>query len=189
MIQPFPKRWRCAGEFPILLGLVLLAAGLFVDDDESLGWVTLIGLAVTAIATACLAGQKTVTFNGTFALDGYAVFFDLLFLFTGIVVVLMSMTYLEGTGIPSGDYYGLVAFAIAVRDPFERQPSDELFAPSQKAEAFAGLWLALTVAGTVTDIVTSPRSARRYNERHLQIAPMVATPSGASPGVSLGFAF
>ena len=95
------------------LGLTLLALGLFVDDDETLGWVTLIGLAVTAIATALLAGQKSITFNGTFALDGYAVFFDILFLFTGIVVVLMSMTYLEGTGIPSGDYYGLVAFAIA----------------------------------------------------------------------------
>ncbi|MCC6847976.1 MAG: NADH-quinone oxidoreductase subunit N [Deltaproteobacteria bacterium] len=96
-----------------ILGLVLLALGLFVDDDETLGWITLIGLAVTAVATACLAGQKSITFNGTFALDAYALFFDLLFLVAGIVVVLMSMTYLEGTGIPSGDYYGLLAFAIA----------------------------------------------------------------------------
>ena len=96
-----------------LLGLVLLALGLFVDDDETLGWVTLIGLGVTAIATACLGGQKALTFNGTFAIDAYAIFFDLLFLVAGMVVVLMSMTYLEGTGIPSGDYYGLVAFAIA----------------------------------------------------------------------------
>jgi len=95
------------------LGFLLLTLGLFVDDDETLGWVTLIGLAVTAIATALLAGQKSITFGGTYALDGYAVFFDVLFVFTGIVVVLMSMTYLEGTGIPPGDYYGLVAFAIA----------------------------------------------------------------------------
>jgi NADH-quinone oxidoreductase subunit N len=97
-----------------LLGLVLLALGLVVDDDESLGWVMLVGLVVTAIATACLAaGEKASTFNGTFALDGYAIFFDMLFLFAGIVVVLMSMTYLEGTGIPAGDYYGLLSFAIA----------------------------------------------------------------------------
>jgi len=99
--------------FTSLLGLALLGLGLFVDDDETLGWVTLVGLVVTAIVTACLAGQKAITFNGTFALDAYAIFFDLLFLFAGIVVVLMSMTYLEGTGIPSGDYYGLVSFAIA----------------------------------------------------------------------------
>jgi NADH-quinone oxidoreductase subunit N len=95
------------------LGLVLLTLGLFVDDDETIGWAALAGLGVTAVVTALLAGQKVSTFNGTFALDGYAVFFDLLFLFAGIVVVLMSMTYLEGTGIPAGDYYGLISFAIA----------------------------------------------------------------------------
>ncbi len=96
-----------------LLGLVLLALGLYVDDDESLGWVALVGLVISAIATACLAaGEKATTFNGTFALDGYAIFFDVLFIVAGIVVVLMSMTYLEGTGIPAGDYYGLVSFAI-----------------------------------------------------------------------------
>jgi NADH-quinone oxidoreductase subunit N len=96
-----------------ILGLALLALGLFVDDDETLGWVALVGLGLTAIVTMLLAGQKASTFNGTFALDAYAVFFDLLFLFAGIAVVLMSMTYLEGTGIPAGDYYGLVSFAIA----------------------------------------------------------------------------
>jgi len=96
-----------------LLGLLLLALGLFVDDDETLGWLALIGLSLTAVATVLLAGQKISTFNGTYALDGYAVFFDMLFLFAGIIVVLMSMTYLEGTGIPAGDYYGLVSFAIA----------------------------------------------------------------------------
>ena len=94
------------------LGLVLLGLGLFIDDDETLGWVTLVGLGLTAVVTMLLAGQKVSTFNGTLALDGYAVFFDLLFLFAGILVVLMSMTYLEGTGIPAGDYYGLVSFAI-----------------------------------------------------------------------------
>jgi NADH-quinone oxidoreductase subunit N len=96
-----------------MLGLVLLALGLFVDDDETLGWVTLIGLGVTAVVTTLLAGQKSITFNGTFALDGYAVFFDVIFLVAGMLVVLMSMTYLEGTGIPAGDYYGLLTFALA----------------------------------------------------------------------------
>jgi NADH-quinone oxidoreductase subunit N len=94
------------------LGILLLTLGLYVDDDETLGWVTLIGLGLTGVATALLSGQKISTFGGTFALDAYAVFFDLLFLFAGMVVVLMSMTYLERTGIPAGDYYGLMVFAI-----------------------------------------------------------------------------
>jgi len=94
------------------LGVLLLGLGLFVEDDESLGWVTLLGLVVTAITTVLLTGQKSSTFGGTFALDGYALFFDVIFLVAGALVVLMSMTYLEGTGIPAGDYYGLVSFAI-----------------------------------------------------------------------------
>ncbi len=96
-----------------LLGILLLGLGLYVDDDETLGWVTLIGFGLTAVASLLLAGQKVSTLNGTFALDGYAVFFDVLFLVAGMVVVLMSMTYLERTGIPAGDYYALISFAIA----------------------------------------------------------------------------
>jgi len=95
------------------LGLALLCAGLFVDDEEVLGWGAIVGLGVTAVVTALLAGQRLSTFRGTFALDGYALFFDLLFLGAGILVVLMSMNVLEEAGIAAGEYYALVAFAIA----------------------------------------------------------------------------
>ena len=94
-------------------GLVLLTAGLFVDDDEVLGWTAIVGLAISLVATAVLIGQHTSAFNGTFALDGYALFFDLLTIGVGILVVLMSMNYLDETGIPPGEYYALLLFALA----------------------------------------------------------------------------
>jgi NADH-quinone oxidoreductase subunit N len=102
---------------PLLLtsgfGLVFLGAGLFIDDDEVLGWGALVGLAVTLIVTALLIGQRGAAFNGTLVLDGYALFFDLLLLGAGILVVLMSMSYVDETGIGAGEYYALLFFALA----------------------------------------------------------------------------
>ena len=95
------------------LALAILGAGLFLDDDEVLGWGALVGLGVTAVATAVLIGQRGSAFNGTFVLDGYALFFDLLLLAVGMLVVLMSMSYVEETGIGAGEYYALVLFALA----------------------------------------------------------------------------
>src|SRR5437870_2312694 len=95
------------------LGVVCLGVGLFVDDDEVLGWGALVGLGVTFITTAVLIGQHGSAFNGTLVLDGYALFFDLLILAVGCVVVLMSMSYVEETGIGAGESYALLLFALS----------------------------------------------------------------------------
>jgi NADH-quinone oxidoreductase subunit N len=95
------------------LGLACLGAGLFVEDDEVLGWMALVGLGVALVATAVLIGQQGSAFHGTLVLDGYALFFDILFLAVGMLVVLMSMSYVEETGIGAGEYYALVLFALA----------------------------------------------------------------------------
>jgi NADH-quinone oxidoreductase subunit N len=101
---------------PLLLvsgsALLVLGAGLLTDDAEVLGWGAITGLVVTLITTATLIGQRVATFRHTFALDGYAIFFDLLILGAGVLVVLMSMSYLEESGIGAGEYYALVLFAI-----------------------------------------------------------------------------
>jgi NADH-quinone oxidoreductase subunit N len=96
------------------LGIVLLASGLFVEDEEVLGWEALAGLAVTLVVTLLLIPAEHVrTFHGTFALDGYALFFDLLFIGAGMLVVLMSMDYIDETSIKPGEYYALLMFALA----------------------------------------------------------------------------
>jgi len=95
------------------LGLVFLTAGLFVTDDEVLGWGALVGLGVTFGVSALLIGQHGAAFNGTLVLDGYGLFFDLLLLAVAILVVLMSMAYVEETGMGGGEYYALLFFALA----------------------------------------------------------------------------
>ncbi len=96
-----------------LLGCGFLAAALVVDDEEVLGWGAIVGLAAIMLTTALLSGHGGTTLNGTFALDGYAIFFALLILGAGLMVVLMSMNYLAETDIPPGEYYALVCFALA----------------------------------------------------------------------------
>ncbi len=94
------------------LGVALLCSGLFTDDEEVLGWGAIVGLCGTMLVTALLAGQRASTLQGTVALDGYAIFFALLFLAAGVLVVLMSMNAVAETGMPAGEYYALIVFAI-----------------------------------------------------------------------------
>jgi NADH-quinone oxidoreductase subunit N len=96
-----------------ILACAFLAAGLFIDDDEVLGWGAIVGLGATMLVTVLLAGRGGTTLNGTYALDGYAIFFDLLILGAGLMVVLMSMNYIGETDIPPGEYYALLCFALA----------------------------------------------------------------------------
>jgi NADH-quinone oxidoreductase subunit N len=102
---------------PLLLtsgfGLVFLMAGLFVTDDEVLGWGALIGLGVTFVVSMLLIGQHGTAFNGTLVLDGYGLFFVLLMLGVAMLVVLMSMAFVEETGMGGGEYYALLFFALA----------------------------------------------------------------------------
>jgi NADH-quinone oxidoreductase subunit N len=94
------------------LGCALLASALFVDDAEVLGWGTIVGLLGTTIVSMLLTGRGEPTLGGTYVLDGYAIFFTVLILVAGALVVLMSMNYLDDTDIPAGEYYALLAFAI-----------------------------------------------------------------------------
>jgi len=96
-----------------VLGCAFLAAALFVDDDEVLGWGAIVGLGATMVVTALLAGRGGSTLNGTYTMDGFAIFFSLLILGAGLMVVLMSMNYLGETDIPPGEYYALLCFALA----------------------------------------------------------------------------
>jgi NADH-quinone oxidoreductase subunit N len=95
------------------LGLLFLLAGLFVEDDEVLGWGALVGLGVTFGISTLLIGHRASAFNDTLVLDSYALFFDLLLLGVAMLVVLMSMSYVEETGTGAGEYYALLFFALA----------------------------------------------------------------------------
>jgi NADH-quinone oxidoreductase subunit N len=93
--------------------LATLVADLFMEgpDREGLGWIGLLGLAATAIASVALWNTRATTLSGAIVVDRYGLFFTLLFCVAAGLTLLMSMSYLELTDIRTGDYYALVLFA------------------------------------------------------------------------------
>jgi NADH-quinone oxidoreductase subunit N len=94
-------------------GLVVMLADLWMEgpDREPLGWLGIVGLAVTAIASIALWNTSISTLGGAITLDRYALFFALLFCVASALTLLLSMGYLQFTDVRSGDYYTLVLFA------------------------------------------------------------------------------
>ncbi len=103
---------------PVLIttvtGLLMLCWDLGMRDEERhrLAWLGIFGLAVTAAVSSCLLGYNQLAFNGSIALDGYAMFFNLIFCLAGILTLLMSANYLQTAGIHAGEYYSLILFSI-----------------------------------------------------------------------------
>jgi NADH-quinone oxidoreductase subunit N len=94
--------------------LVMIIADLWTEgpDRDALGWLGIAGLIVTAVVSLTLWNRHEIAFSGGMALDRYALFFNLLFCATGILILLMSMNYLETTDIRIGDYYTLTMLAL-----------------------------------------------------------------------------
>jgi NADH-quinone oxidoreductase subunit N len=99
---------------PAVTGLLVLCWDLGMRDEERprLAWIGILGLLITAIVSFALLGRNEVAFNGSFALDSYAMFFNLIFCLAGILTLLMSASYLNTAGIHAGEYYSLILFSI-----------------------------------------------------------------------------
>lgn len=103
--------------------IVLVMAVLVVIFDmflpmrrrPALGYLAIAGYAGALIATATLFyyGNPTKTsFSGMFIRDDFSSFFEIIFLISGILVVLLTPTYSLKNGIPLGETYALQAFSV-----------------------------------------------------------------------------
>ena len=110
-----------ASDFYYLLPELVLTAGallLLVTDvmiprawERLLSWVTVAVLVAAAVALVA-TGQDAVTIaRGTLAIDGFGLFFKILFLMSAVVTVLMSSRYLQVEGVRPGEYYFLILCA------------------------------------------------------------------------------
>ena len=100
--------------------LVVTATGLLVlilDPFTSpahrgrLGILSLAGVAVAAIALLQRRGVSEIVFGGMLAADGFAWFFNLLFLLVAGLTLLISMPYVRRFGMDQGEYYALLLFS------------------------------------------------------------------------------
>ena len=105
---------------PLLPGLTVTVTAVLVllwdlwmreEERTLLAWLSLLGLGVAAIFSPILWGRSVNAFNGTLALDNYALFLNLLLCPAAGLTILMSVNYLEGSEIRRGEYYSLILFA------------------------------------------------------------------------------
>ncbi len=91
-------------------GVVLLADGLMPTQRKYLPFIALLGLALSAIWTTTWVARDDYqsAFDGTLALDEFAVFFYYLFAGITATVVLASIDWVNREGRGQGEYYALV---------------------------------------------------------------------------------
>ena len=99
---------------PELIVLVWACAALMVDlllrrgQRLALAGFSLIGVLLALLACIPLVGTTVTTFNGMYALDGFSLFFKVLFVLVVALTILISPRYLLIEEIPAGEYYALI---------------------------------------------------------------------------------
>src|SRR5256886_2384040 len=85
--------------------------------ESSAKWVMLILLAITAASVIICSNvvenlAQTAAFSSMFALDGFSIFFKLLFIAAVAMVALLSDDFLRESRYSAWEYYSLLAFAL-----------------------------------------------------------------------------
>jgi NADH-quinone oxidoreductase subunit N len=110
--------WRPAIPALILaltgLGVLLTQAFTPRGKTAPAAALSLFGILGAAIAVGVMASGRGLgsVLGGTLVADAYALFFHALILGVGLVVVLLSPSYLRAGGIDRGEYYALVLFSM-----------------------------------------------------------------------------
>jgi NADH-quinone oxidoreductase subunit N len=95
------------------IAMVLLLVNVFVPGKNKgyLGYLSLIGLAVTAAYVVGGWGPSTAGFGGSIVLDNFGVFFKVIFLVSAALAILITDRYLAQEECNHGEIYPLILFA------------------------------------------------------------------------------
>jgi len=94
-------------------GLLVLVLDPFTAPEkrERLAILGLAGVVAAAAILLARRGVSEIAFGGMLAADGFAVFFNLLFLLVTGLTLLISIPYVRRTGMEHGEYYALLLFS------------------------------------------------------------------------------
>jgi NADH-quinone oxidoreductase subunit N len=101
-----PELVLTAGALAVLVADVWLPRG-----SRALPTVAILALLATMASLVPFAGTRVEVAHGLIAVDGFALFFKVVFLVAAIMTVLMSVRYLEIEGASPGEYYFLILCA------------------------------------------------------------------------------
>ncbi len=94
--------------------VVLLMDVLYLGsrgEKNLLAYVSLIGVVVATVFVRNPIGTALFSFNETFAIDNYSLFFNFIFLLSTGLTILISHSYIKREEINYGEYYALLLFA------------------------------------------------------------------------------
>jgi NADH-quinone oxidoreductase subunit N len=91
--------------------LLVLLLDLAVADKRVLGYLGLLGVVAAAIVSILMAGYAPLAFQDMAVSDGYSLFFNLVFLATAGLSLLIAVDYLDRHDMQHGAYYALLLFS------------------------------------------------------------------------------
>ena len=106
---------------PELIVLVMAVLVVILDmfmpmrSRPALGYLAIAGYAAALVAAATLfyySPTNNTSFSGMFIRDNFSSFFEVVFLISGILVVLVTPSYSLKRGIPIGETYAIQAFSV-----------------------------------------------------------------------------
>ncbi len=99
----------------VLLGLGVLLADLWIRPESrpALGWLSaaLLGC-ILALSLGAITSEDGSAFGGMYVLDGLARYFKGLFLFGGVMVILMTVEFRHRLPVGLSEFYALTIFAL-----------------------------------------------------------------------------
>jgi NADH-quinone oxidoreductase subunit N len=96
-----------------VFGIIIMLVDPLIPEQGSkkpLGMIAVLGTLAGLAATAYQTGFYGTGFYGTISVDTFSVFFHVVVLLIALVVILISLDYLEVQRIRAGEYYGLILF-------------------------------------------------------------------------------
>ena len=102
---------------PILIiaisAMLILVADVFFRKTfrDSLGYISFLVVTLTGLVAFAQMGKTVYSFSDMFVVDNFSVFFNIIFLVSTAIVILLSVSYIKQEGINYGEYYTLILFA------------------------------------------------------------------------------
>jgi len=97
----------------ILAGIVLIVVDPLIKGSgkKELFWIALLGLAVGFILNLGRFNQTGSAFSGALSLDGFAAYFNLIFMIGAFLATVLSRDYIENMNLRVNEYYALILFS------------------------------------------------------------------------------
>jgi NADH-quinone oxidoreductase subunit N len=95
---------------------LLLLVDFLIPKGEKKDLVAYLSIGFIVVAAwycVTLAGMGTTAFSGMFALDGFSIFFKLVFFIGTILSIMLSLHYVKVLSINVGEYYVLMLFSLS----------------------------------------------------------------------------